>query len=77
MDIPDLQRIQHILLYCRWIDEAMDRFGRDIEIFCDDRDYRNTVCLMIMQIGELSSGLSEAFRQKSKDDMQWAAMRGL
>ena len=77
MDIPDVQRIRHILMYCQWIGEAIDRFGRDVIIFCDDRDYRNTVCMMIMQIGELSNGLSEEFRQESKDDMQWAAMRGL
>ena len=58
----DLSILRHILSYCTQIDEAVERFGEDGELFVRDAVYHNAVSLCILQIGELVGNLSEGFR---------------
>ena len=53
----DLRLLKHIVSYCEQINMAVERFGADPV-------YRNAVSLCILQIGELVSNLSDAFRQE-------------
>ena len=38
--LPDLQRIQHILDYCRAIEKTVQRYGNSFEIFDQDEDFQ-------------------------------------
>ena len=51
-----------ILEHCRDIQNALLRFGDEFSVFRMDVDYRKSVCLSLMQVGELSGNLSEDFR---------------
>ena len=73
---PDYQRISHIKNYCKDISDFMERFG-DYQQFTTDRAYRNAVSMCILQIGELANGLSNEFREETKDSMQWGLIRGM
>jgi uncharacterized protein with HEPN domain len=73
----DHQRLIHMKTYCEDIAEAISRFGNSFEIFASDKDFFNSVSMSVMQIGELSVGLSDGFREETKAQMQWGAIRGM
>ena len=77
MNSSDLQRIQHIITYCVDISNSIKRFGNSQEVFMGDIDYRNSIAMSIMQIGELSAGLSDDFKNDTKEQMQWGLIRGM
>ena len=74
---PDLQRIQHIRDYCIAIAETIRRYGNSFEIFSKDADYQRSVSFSILQIGELSSGLSAEYKQKTANRVQWGPMKAM
>jgi uncharacterized protein with HEPN domain len=63
-------------IYCETIAKTIQRFGNNLENFSNDIDYLNSVSMSIMQIGELSIGLSDEFKQETAGRMQWNAIRG-
>ena len=73
----DKQRLKHIISYCDEIDGFILRFGDDYDVFISDRAYFNAVTMCILQIGELSGGLSEEFREATKGEMPWGLVRGM
>ena len=77
MDSQDTQRIMQILDYCERIANTIERFGCDYNAFVTDGDYFDSVSMKVMQIGELASGLSDEFREKTNKRMQWGAIRGM
>ena len=77
MTKSDWQRLVHISTYCADIDAFIHRFGEDYEIFISDRAYFNAVSMCILQIGELANGLSEEYREETKDQMPWGMIRGM
>ncbi|WP_409969464.1 DUF86 domain-containing protein [Bengtsoniella intestinalis] len=74
---PDLQRITSILAYCDEIAKTIARYGENYAIFDNDADYQRSVSFSILQIGELSGGLSQEYRTATSDQMQWHAMKGM
>ena len=77
MDKSDRQRIYHIRSYCEDIELFLARFGREYDIFVQDRAYFNAVSMCILQIGELANSLSEDFRQATSAKMPWKMIRGM
>ena len=77
MNSSDYQRIQHIMTYCEDIAKTIQRFGANQEAFFGDIDYRNSIAMSIMQIGELSVGLTEDFKKETSEQMQWGLIRGM
>jgi uncharacterized protein with HEPN domain len=77
MKDTDLQRIQHIKTYCEDIAETIARFGNNYHVFEADRDFINSVSMSIMQIGELSAGLSDTFKDTTRHQIQWGALKGM
>ena len=73
---PDFQRISHIKKYCNDITKFMERFG-DYQQFITDEAYRNAVSMCILQIGELANGLSNEFREETKNSIPWGLIRGM
>lgn len=74
---PDLQRIKHIRDYCTEIEKTVTRYGRAFAIFDSDPDYQRSVSFSILQIGELSGGLSQEYRQATADRVQWSPIKGM
>ena len=48
-----------------------------IAVFTQDKDYFKSVSMSMMQIGELSAGLSDEFKSETQDQMQWGAMKSI
>lgn len=72
-----MQRLLHIKRYCEDIAEFIDRFGNDFRTFTEDRAYFNAVAMSIMQIGELANGLSDEFRDETRERIPWGLVRGM
>ena len=77
MKDTNFQRIHHIKTYCEDIAETIVRFGNDYNIFKSDKDFINSVSMSMMQIGELSVGLSDAFKDATRHQIQWGALKGM
>jgi uncharacterized protein with HEPN domain len=74
---PDLQRIARIRDYCAEIEKTIARYGDSFESFDKDTDYQRSVSFSILQIGELSGGLSEEYRRATNDRVQWGPIKGM
>lgn len=77
MTQPDLQRIKHIRDYCNEIEKTIKRYGKSFDVFDNDADYQRSISFCILQIGELSGGLSQEYRQSTSNRMQWGPIRGM
>ena len=74
---PDRQRLEHIRDYCIEIKKTIIRYGESFEAFDSDADYQRSVSFCILQIGELSGGLSVEFRKATADRIQWGPIKGM
>ena len=77
MQPRDAQRIAHILQYCRDIETAIDRFGKDYSIFVSDKDYHDVIAFRILQIGELAGALSDDLRSLTAEDINWRQIKAM
>ena len=77
MDRGDLERIKYMKRYCEDITATIKRFGNSHDIFVRDIDFCNSISMSIMQIGELSAGLSEEFRDSTRMQMPWGLIKGM
>jgi len=77
MDKGDLDRLKHMKRYCEDIGFTVNRFGNTFDVFSSDIDYYNSVSMSIMQIGELANGLSEGFRESTREQMPWGLIIGM
>ena len=60
----DINIIKEIIGYCDEIKEAREIFGDSYEALLHNKHYRNDVSMCILQIGELSTRLTNHFKQK-------------
>lgn len=77
MKSSDSQCICHIERHCEEIAESIQRFGDSFSTFFGDKDYFNSVSMSIMQISELSGGLSEEFKQQTAPSIQWGPIQAM
>jgi uncharacterized protein with HEPN domain len=77
MNNKDLRRLEDIMNYCKDIADTINRFGNDLNIFLNDVDYKNSISMSLMQIGELSVKLTDEFKDKTKEEVQWGEIRGM
>lgn len=73
----DKSILQHIKGHCDDIEEFIKRFGKDFDIFTNDKAYFNAVSMGILQIGELAGSLSEEFRAKTSGKIPWSNIKGM
>ena len=73
----DKSIIEHILDYCEKIQLTVKRFGEDLDIFLNDSDYRDSVSMNLLQIGELAGKLSDDYVQGSKAQIDWRAIKNM
>lgn len=69
--------LENIIEHCTDIQNSLYRFGNTFSAFQTDVDFRKSVCLSLMQVGELSGTLSEEFRTKTADQMPWPAIKSM
>lgn len=77
MKTKTIDILQHISSYCDDIEKTISRFGKSHEIFEQDKDYRNSICMSLLQIGELTGHLPEDFRASTKGTIYWSAIKGM
>jgi uncharacterized protein with HEPN domain len=68
--------ITKIIEYTENIQNAQKRFGNDYDKFVSDRDYYNSVCMCLLQIGELSHHLTTGFTV-THNEIPWKSVVGL
>ena len=66
-----------MLNYCNEIEKTIMRYSDEFTIFAQDADYQRSVSFCLMQIGELSNGLSEEFKQETKGLIPWPAIKAM
>ncbi|MCD7981127.1 MAG: DUF86 domain-containing protein [Clostridiales bacterium] len=69
--------MNHIFEYCLEIEKTIKRYGSSFEAFDRDVDYQRSVSYCILQIVELSTGLSSEYRNTTAGSMPWKAIRGM
>ena len=77
MNSPDMQRIEHILDYCKEAEITVQRYGNDFANFQADKDYQKSVIFDILQIGELAGKLSPEYRRATAELVPWVKVKGL
>lgn len=73
----DLQRVLKIRDYCLYIQNDMRALGNEQSAFLASRTSQQSIAFSLLQIGELASGLSEEYRNATRNQMQWQPIRGL
>ena len=77
MDNSDIQRIRHIKSYCEDIADAVNYLKNSYDTFLKNNHYANSISMCMMQIGELSVGLSDGFKDATREQMPWGLMKGM
>jgi uncharacterized protein with HEPN domain len=62
--------------YCEMINEAIEMFGDSFDIFQSKSLYWSTCCMFLLQIGDLSSDLTNEFKQVY-DEVSWKDVKTL
>lgn len=74
---PDYQRLARIDEYCADISRAIASFGNSFEAFQTNTFYQYVISFCLLQIGELSGGLSEEFRLSIGKKVPWRMIKGM
>lgn len=72
----DIMVVSLILSYCDRINEHLNYFGNDYELFLTNATFQDSVCMSISQIGEHAKRLSEEFTNVHKE-IPWNQVRGM
>ena len=68
--------INYIMEHIEKIFNAQKRFGNEYKVFAKDDDYFNSVCMSLLQIGELANHLTTEFKSKHYN-IPWKNIIGL
>lgn len=68
--------LRHVIGYCRQIHDAIERFGASYDVFRDDPVYKNAVALCVLQIGELTTHLTDEFKAKY-NGIPWVQVKAM
>jgi len=77
MDEQDIGRLEKILDFCNGIIRSLDRHNRKYDEFLQDDEFYDSVCMKIFQIGEISTNLTEEFKEYSSSKVHWPKVRGM
>ena len=68
--------LNKMIQYCDEIEAARARFGDSIDSLTPDTDYKNAVAMDVLQIGELTTHLSEEFKS-TYSGQPWRDISGM
>jgi len=74
---PDLQRIYRVQKYCMDIENVVTLCDGSFQVFDEKVEYQYAISFCLLQIGELVGGLSDEFRTRTRDRVQWGLVKGL
>lgn len=77
MDKRDITILKHMLKYCNEIEKTINRFGKELNKFKNDTDYKDSLSMKIFQIGELANHLTDEYLEMTKNEINWNAIRGM
>ena len=66
-----------MLEYCNDIYDDCLRLGNSYEVFENDRLLQKAVTMSMLQIGELTTYLSDEFKDLTNNEMDWRNLKGL
>ena len=69
--------LQGMLTHCERIENTIERFGRDENLFECDNDYHDSVILNMLQIGELAGRLPNDYVEETKHEINWHSIKGV
>lgn len=75
MKKTDVDVIELMLRHCNDIQEAIKIFGDDIDTFVNNRVYQHAVIDCLWQIGELTTHLSDDFKNSTSDKVNWVGLK--
>lgn len=75
MKKTDADVIELMLRHSNDIQEAIKIFGDDIETFINNRVYQHAVIDCLLQIGELTTHLSDDFKSSTSDRVNWVGLK--
>lgn len=75
-DNRNIDILKRIISYCNEISETIQRFGEDYDVFARDFVYKNASALCVLQIGELTTHLTDDFK-KTYTGMPWTQIKAL
>lgn len=75
MKKTDFDVLELMLRHCNDIQEAVRIFGDDIEIFVSNRVYQHAVVDCLLQIGELTTHLSDEFKNETSGEVNWVGLK--
>jgi len=76
MDKQDVCRLRTIVSFCDKIAQSLERHGMDYDLFLQDDDFYDSICMKIFQIGEISTKLSAEFKKQTMQKIYWPEVRG-
>ena len=68
--------VQKVLDYCNKTKKFVDRFGNTFEDYCKDEAFQFSCSTCIIQIGELTTRLSDDFKAQHSE-IPWHKIKGL
>ncbi len=69
--------LSKIVEYCDDINDTLARFGDELEQFIADKDFQKSICMSLVQIGELTTHFSEEFIQDTQTEIDWRGTKRL
>jgi len=72
----DEKILERIIVYCDEIFISREMFGEEKEVFLSNVVYKNSVALCILQIGELTTHLTDDFKSRYKD-VPWVQIKAM
>lgn len=73
----DIQILEHIIKYCFRIEKTLNRFGKEFDAFLADNDFRDSVSMNLLQIGEFAGKLTDDYSRSTMSDMNWRAIKSM
>ncbi len=75
--MSDRNVLEYIIKYCDDVETTIKRFGDGLSVFENDVDYKNSISMSIMQIGELTTHLTEEFKKETSKDIPWNLIKAM
>ena len=75
-DKRDIRILGKIVGYCDGIARCVNRFGSGVEALRADRDYMDSVAMKVLQIGELTTHLSDSFKA-TNNEVPWQSVKSM
>lgn len=73
----DKNVLAHIIQYCDDIADTLQRFGNEFSVFQQDKDFKNSISMSTMQIGELTTHLSDEFKRNTAGEIPWNLIKSM